>query len=321
MDFYRVVKHMKEGASIMKFSVLTDMLGTEVFEEALKQTRNLGFPAIELRAKLDGNTIDKISLEEARVLKEKVDRFELQVSTLSSWAVNPCTFSGPPKYDNYDEEHHNRMSDILDRLCDVADVLDASYIRVYSLYRQENFNELPDEEKEKQYKHNASIMRKHAEQIERRSKVLLVENEPPTLSSTLEELGKLVQYANHPNLKINWDIINGWRAGEYPTAALYEQHIKGHVGQTHLKGAVTKEGSISKENPEGSFGNFAIAGQDDFDHKSIIEAIAKGDPEAIMTIDTHYPSLYEQDKIGEVEVMRRCKQFFDSILAEVNASD
>ncbi|WHY84018.1 sugar phosphate isomerase/epimerase [Neobacillus novalis] len=304
----------------MKMSIFTDMLGCESFEEALHHTKALGFESIDLRGKLNGSTIDNITSEQARYLSLLVQENNLKVSSLSSWAVNSCTFSGEPSYRNDDESHHRNMSTVLDRLFDLADIFSTPYIRIYSLYRQEDFNLLPDDEKEKQYKNNAEIMLRHAEHARERGKILLVENEPPTLTSNCEELGILVKYTNHPNLKINWDIVNGWRAGEYPTLEKYE-NIKGSVYQTHLKGASRLSNSITKVNPYGMFGNFAIAGKDDFDHEPLMKALADHDPQAILTIDTHYPSFYQQDKLGEVEVVRQTKEFFESIVKKEGAHE
>lgn len=297
----------------MKFSVLTDMLGEESFDQALKKAKELGFEVAELRGKLDGDTVDSISVEKASELGEKIKEHGLQAATLSSWAINPCTFSGPPKYDNYDKEHHKQMSKELERLLDLAEAFDASYIRVYSLYRSPDFDLLPGDEKEKLYKHNAEILRGHAEHAAKRGKTILVENEPPTVANNCVELGKLLQYGNHPNLKLNWDIVNGWRAGEYPTVEAYE-HITGNVASVHLKGASRLVNSITPEMPEGRFNNFAIAGKDDFKHEPIMKALIKGDPDVILSIDTHYPSFYQQDKLGEAEVVKHTKEFFENLL-------
>jgi 3-dehydroshikimate dehydratase len=297
----------------MKFSIFTDMLGTDSFEEAVAYASELGFKLIDLRGKLNGNTIDDISLEKATELKSIISKYGLQVNTVNSWAVNPCTFSGPSTYDNYDENHHIKMTEILDHLFDLADIFEAPNVRVYTLHRDEKFNLLTESQQDEQYRHNAAVMRKHAEHAKTRNKILLVENEPPTLTNCARELGLLIKYADHPNLKINWDIVNEWRAGSFPTIEAYE-HIKGHLGQTHLKGASRLSNSISVHHPKGLFGNFAIAGNDDFEHEPILKAIAKYDPNAVMTIDTHYHTFYQPDKVGEVEVVRRTKQFFESIV-------
>ncbi|OXM17000.1 sugar phosphate isomerase/epimerase family protein [Paenibacillus herberti] len=297
----------------MNFSVCSDMLGCESFDEALQQAKALGFSYVDLRAKLDGYTLDNIPMEAAHDIKRKLDEAGLKVSCLSSWAVNSCSFSGPPKYDNYDENHHEDMSKVLDRLFDLADLFETAYVRIYSLHRVEGFEHLSIPERDIAYRYNAVILTRHAEHARSRNKTILVENEPPTLTRDAKELGILMRYANHPNLKINWDIINGWRAGEFPTLEAYE-HVKGYVWQTHLKGANRAYNSRDEQNPHGLFGNFSIAGQDDFDHAPILEAIAKNDPQAMMTIDTHYPSFYQQDQIGEAEVVKRTKVHMESLV-------
>ncbi|MNI02714.1 3-dehydroshikimate dehydratase [compost metagenome] len=301
----------------MRFSICTDMLGSDSFEESLQHAKALGFSSVDLRAKLDGYTLDNIPYEEARVIKQKVDEAGLEVSCLSSWAVNSCSFSGPAKYDNYDENHHQAMEKVLDRLFDLADIFDTPYVRVYSLHRKEGFEDLSEADKDAEYRHNASILARHAEHARKRNKTILVENEPPTLSRDARELGLLARYADHPNLKINWDIINGWRAGEFPTLEAYE-HVKGYVWQTHLKGANRAYNTIDEQHPHGLFGNFSIAGRDDFAHGPLMQAIAKHDPQATMTIDTHYPSFYQQDQIGEVEVVRLTKLHLEAL---VNGGD
>ncbi|WP_165967177.1 sugar phosphate isomerase/epimerase [Jeotgalibacillus sp. S-D1] len=298
----------------MKFSVVTDMLGKESFEEAVQHAKQLNFDYVDLRAMLDGDTIDTISIDKAKKLHQLIRKYDLKVSTLSSWAVNPCTFSGEPKYNNKDENHHQKMRQVLDRLLDLADAFDATYIRIYPLHRNEGFDQLSENEKELEYKYNAQILKGHAEHAQKRGKVLLVENEPPTLANTVGELAKIMEYADHPNLKVNWDIVNGWRAGEYPTLQQYEK-IKGNVHQVHIKGASRVINSSTNDNPHGLFNNFTIAGQDDFDHEEIMKALLAGDPHVILTIDTHYPSFYQQDKIGEVEVIERTKEFFEKTLA------
>ncbi|WP_096436432.1 sugar phosphate isomerase/epimerase family protein [Alteribacter populi] len=297
----------------MKFSVVTDMLGLESFDDALQTAKEVGFDYIELRAKLNGDTIDSISVDKAKKLGEKVKEHGLEVATLSSWAVNSCTFSGSPKYDNYDENHHEEMTNQLDRLFNLADAFSAPNVRIYSLYRQPDFDTWPEEEKEKEYRHNAEVLKRHAEHARRRGKVILVENEPPTLTNNCVELGKLVQYADHPHLKLNWDIVNGWRSGEYPTVELYEQ-IKGNVASVHLKGASRVVNTITNDMPEGRFNNFAIAGEDDFKHEAVLKALTEGEPDVILSIDTHYPSFYQQDKIGEAEVVRQTKEFFEGVI-------
>ncbi|MFB9275775.1 sugar phosphate isomerase/epimerase family protein [Cohnella cellulosilytica] len=296
----------------MKFSVITDVLGTDSFEEALRIAKQLGFEYIDIRAKLDGSRLDMISLEQAADLKRKVDANGLKVSALTSWAINPCSFSGPPTYDNYDESFHIEMLAKLEHLSQLANVFNTQYLRTYSLSKPEGFDRLSDEDKEIHYQHNAKIMRRHAETAAKYNKILIIENEPPTLTGSAKELGIMIKLVNHPNLKVNWDIVNEWIGGGYASVDAYE-HIKGHVDQVHLKGGFGKPDSADESHPYGKFLKVGIPGKDDFNHAAIMKEIVKHDPQVMMTFDPHYSSLDAADQLGEVEVIRQSKQFIESI--------
>lgn len=297
----------------MKFSIVTDMLGNESFEETLQLSKDLGFDYIDLRGKLNGDTIDTISYDKALELSKIIEKYGLQVNTLTSWAVNPCAFGGPSKYDNFDENHHSNMSKVLNRLFDLADIFSAQYVRVYPLNRKQNHHLLSATEQEREFENTANVLRNHAEHARKRNKTLLIENEPPTLANTTEDLGKLIKAINHPNAKVNWDIVNCWRVGDYATIEKY-QELKGYVASTHLKGAKRAENSISSAMPNGMFGHFAIAGKDDFDHTPIMRELLTHDPNVILSIDTHYPEFKDEDKIGEVEVVKMTKEYFEQII-------
>ncbi|MFC5650531.1 sugar phosphate isomerase/epimerase family protein [Paenibacillus solisilvae] len=298
----------------MILSTITDMLFIDSFEEALRTTKELGFDYIDVRDKLDGDTVDSISVEKARELKIRIDHYGLKTCVIVSRMVNPVAMTGPNKYDKYDDKHPAHTLDVINNLCDVADALDAKYIRGNPLYRPVNYHLLSAQEQEEQQKHNAAVMFGMGELAKSRDKIILIENEPPSLANKAEELGWLMRLTNHPNIRINWDIVNEWRAGIYPTLESYE-YLKGLLGGTHLKGAYRVYGSQSADNPSGLYRNFGIPDQDDFDHEPLLKAIAQYDPQAVMSIDTHFHHLDEEDqKIGPVEVMRRSKVLFERML-------
>ncbi|MFC5650529.1 sugar phosphate isomerase/epimerase family protein [Paenibacillus solisilvae] len=294
----------------MILSTITDMLFIDSFEEALRTTKELGFDYIDVRDKLDGDTVDSISVEKARELKKRIDAYGLKTCVLVSRMINPVYL----KYDKNDDKHHAHTLDLIANLCDLADALGAKYIRCNPLYRPADYHLLSGQEQEEQQKHNAAVMFGMGEMAKSRDKIILIENEPPSIANKAEELGWLAKLTNHPNVRINWDILNEWRAGIYPTLNSY-QHVKGLLGGAHLKGAYRVSGSQSADNPHGLFRNYGIPDQDNFDHKPVLKAIAQYDPQAVMTIDTHFHNLDEEDrKIGPVEVMRRSKLFFERML-------
>jgi sugar phosphate isomerase/epimerase len=299
----------------MKLSAISDMLFLDSLEEALQTMQKLGFRYVDLRDKLDGDTVDSLGTGKAKEIRKMLDHYGLQACVLVSRAIYPISHFGPHRYNKYDEQYHAFTLREFDRLCDTAEILGASCIRINTLYRTRNYFKLPDHEKEEQQTHNAEALRKLAEHGAKRGVIALVENEPPSLANKAEEFAILLEKVNHPNLRINWDIVNQWRAGTYPTVADYEL-IKGSLGGTHLKGAYRVPGSETVQNPSGVYRNVAIPDIDDFDHMPLLKAIAKHDPDAIMTIDTHFHELDPADKQwGAVEVMRRSKKFFEAMLA------
>jgi 3-dehydroshikimate dehydratase len=298
----------------MKLGTFPDMLFIDSFEESLARVKEMGFEYIDLREGLDGNNVDNISLDKARSLKSKMDEYGLKGRVIVSRSINPISFVGPPKYDKYDKAHHAKTIKFVDHLCDVADAFGAGHIRVNPMYRSVDYHKLSDAGRQEQIDHCISVISGIAEHLKSRGKVGILENEPPSIGNKAEELGQLVRGVNSPNLLVNWDIVNDWRAGVHATVDHYEA-VKGILGGAHLKGAYKQFGTENAGNPFGLYRNFAIPDQDDFDHEPLLKAIAKHDPEAIITIDTHYHQLDVEDRtVGSIEVMRRSKVYFESLM-------
>ena len=298
----------------MKLSTFADMLFIDSFEEQLGIIKDMNFEYIDLRSKLDGDTVDTIALDKARLLKTKMDEMGIKAGVIVSRVINPISFIGPHSYNKYDDEHHAKTLRIFDRLCDVADVFEAKYIRVTPLYRSNDYHLLSDKGREDQISHSIDVLGKFAVHPQARGKIGILENEPPSIGNKAEELGQIARGINHPNLRVNWDIVNDWRAGVYPSLEQYS-HVKGLLGGAHLKGAYKWFGTESSGNPNGVFRCMTIPDQDDFDHAPLLKSITEHDPEAMMTIDTHFHDMGSDDhEVGATEVMRRSKVFFESLL-------
>lgn len=298
----------------MKLSTFPDMLFIDSFEKSLAVVKELGFKYIDLREGLDGDNVDTITPEKARALKAKMDEYGLEACVIVSRGVNPISFAGPYRYDKYDPEHHRKTLEFLDHLSDVADAFGAKYIRVNPLYKSRQYHKLSDAERQAEIDHCIEVLSGMADHLAKRGKIGILENEPPSIGNRAEELGMLVRGVNKPSLRVNWDIVNDWRSGVYPTVEQYE-HVKGLLGGVHLKGAYKWFGTESPGNPHGLYRNFAIADQDDFDHAPLLKEIVKHDPDIVFTIDTHYHQLLEADRtVGSIEVMRRSKVFFENLL-------
>ena len=92
-----------------------------------------------------------------------------------------------------------------------------------------------------------------------------------------------------PALRINWDIVNGWRASELPWGNSVFSHIKGYVSQVHVKGA--------RANLDGSYRSMAQPGLDDVPHENLFSMLHESGFCGTVTIDPHYDQFDEKDRV------------------------
>lgn len=72
-----------------------------------------------------------------------------------------------------------------------------------------------------------------------RGQLLLVETHPSTLADTAESTMQLLAEVDHPALRINFDVLHVWEAGDDPLVAL--QRLRPHVSHLHLKNVSQRE--------------------------------------------------------------------------------
>lgn len=68
---------------------------------------------------------------------------------------------------------------------------------------------------------------------------LLVETHPHTLADSTEATLRLLAEVNHPALRINFDVLHLWEAGDEPAHAL--TRLRNHVSHFHLKNIGSRE--------------------------------------------------------------------------------
>ncbi|WP_232312875.1 sugar phosphate isomerase/epimerase family protein [Enterovibrio coralii] len=68
---------------------------------------------------------------------------------------------------------------------------------------------------------------------------VLVETHPGTLADTPQSIMQLLDEVNHPALKLNFDTLHVWEAGEDPVA--FHHEVAEHVGHYHLKNVLSRE--------------------------------------------------------------------------------
>jgi 3-dehydroshikimate dehydratase len=69
--------------------------------------------------------------------------------------------------------------------------------------------------------------------------LLLVETHPHTLADSAASTLRLLSEVNHPALRVNFDVLHLWEAGDEPMAAL--SLLRSHVAHFHLKNVSSRE--------------------------------------------------------------------------------
>jgi len=289
----------------MIFSAFTDIL-ERPFEEALDALADLGFSTVDLRSKLgDGHNVDTLTGAAATRVRNALAGRGLHVASVASWGVNPMDGRYEPAAPAYRQAMRERVA----HLADLATRVGAPHVRVYSFKRPPLADAAPITDAALRAD-NAAFLCELADVCAAQSRILLVENEPPTLTATVAELGDLMRRACHDHLRVNWDIVNGWRAGEVPWAEGVFDPIAGHVAQVHVKGArAAADGT--------AFATMALPGRDDVPHAAVFRALRASGFDGVMTIDPHYGQFAPADKLTHVadpvlEVVRQTMQFLQT---------
>jgi sugar phosphate isomerase/epimerase len=289
----------------MRFSVFTDVLARP-FEESLDALVSLGLETVDLRCPFDGDTAEMIPDGLIQSMHEAVRRRDLTVSCVASQAVNPLTGD----YRTGDRTYRRAMRDRIIHLVEMADLFGAAHVCIYSFKRpmeRITGNHRAD---------NAVFLADMSEICARRGKLLLVENEPRTLTSTCAELADLMQRCIPPSLRISWDVVSGWRSGEIPWAENVFEPIANYVIRVHMAGA--------RANPDGSFASMTIPGTGDIPHKSIFRKLFASGFDGTIAIDPHYQTFAEADQLTGVpdpilEVLRRSLTYFQDLLKQIRS--
>ena len=289
----------------MELSVFADVLDAS-FDAALDKAAGIGLRAVDLRTKLDGHTVDTIDTPGVARIAAQLERRGFSAASIASWGVNPI--SGD--YDPRDPDYRRRMKERVQHLAELARNLNSQNVRVYSFKRPPQSSVVTDAD----YASNAAFLSELADIAAKSGRTLVIENEPPNLSATCKEMGDLMRRSGHPALRINWDIVNGWTAGEIPWKGDVFNAIAGYVAHVHIKGA--------RANADGSFASMALPGADDVPHAELVRKLWRSGYRGYLSIDPHYHQFAEADKLSGVadatlEVVRRTHRYFTKLIADI----
>lgn len=246
---------MKENIQISGFA---DEISSD-FNKQLETVTALGMHYISLRS-ADGKGIADYTVEEVREkLLPRLNQFGVKVSSLGS----PIGKVGVE-----DEEGYKKQLEQLDVLCQICNILDCKYIRMFSFYIPEGKN--PDDYRD-------AVIEKLKTFIETARKyqvVLIHENEKDIYGDIGSRCKDLMDSLGEPCFKSAFDFANFVQCGE-DTKECWEL-LKDSVAYIHIKDAV----STDKEN--------VVCGTGEGKIKELLkQAIQEEGYEGFLTLEPH----------------------------------
>jgi sugar phosphate isomerase/epimerase len=186
----------------------------------LKVVKELGMEYICLRA-ADGKGVAEYTVEE---IKESI------LPRLQAAGVKVSSLGSPiGKIDIDDEAAYEKQLAQLDTLCQICNLLDCKYIRMFSFWM---LNKNPDEWKDVVLKK----LRGFADIAAKYGVILIHENEKDIYGDTGERCKVILDELASPNFKAAFDFANFVQCGEN-TVECWEM-LKEHVAYIHIKDAV-----------------------------------------------------------------------------------
>jgi sugar phosphate isomerase/epimerase len=247
---------------MFNIGVVTDEISDDL-EEAIEIAKSWELEHIELH-RIWGKNIcdaDEATLSKAIGL---VRSSGLTVTSIDSLTLR-C------QLDN-DEEYSQHIKHLLKSI-EIAPLFDTNVVRLFSFRKEENVEEKWDQIFEK--------MELPIKIAEREDVILGFENASSMNIGTSDDLERMFERFDSPNLKLIWDPGNAYAAGEkLPFPDGYEK-VKGKIIHVHLKDAILDEQGKNVWKP---------IGQGDVDYRGQLEALHKDSYKGVIALETHCTS-------------------------------
>lgn len=211
---------MQKGIYISGFS---DEISSDLNTQ-LEVVSKLGMSYISLRG-IDGRNVSDYTVAE---MKESVQ------PRLQKYGIGVSSIGSPiGKVFINDEEGFEKQKKVLDQLCQVCNLLDCKYIRIFSFY-------IPKGENPDGYKGQViAKLKEFAAIAQSYGVILLHENEKDIYGDIAKRCKEILSEVGSPSFKAIFDFANFVQCGE-DTQACYDL-LKEDVVYIHIKDAVTTD--------------------------------------------------------------------------------
>ncbi|WP_192947420.1 sugar phosphate isomerase/epimerase family protein [Staphylococcus cohnii] len=254
----------------IEISGFSDEIASD-FQTQLKTVNELGMRYISLRGINDKN-IGDYSVE---MIKKDV------VPRLKQWDIGVSSIGSPPIGKIYinDENAFKKQLTMLKALCEISQLLNCQYIRIFSFY-------IPKEDNFDAYKDIViSKLKEFAKIAEQYNIILLHENEKDIFGDIARRCKLILDEVNSPNFKAIFDFANFVQCGEN-TQDCYDL-LSDDIAYIHIKDAVYKD-------------NFnVLCGTGDGQIESILVQFFESGYQGFLTLEPH---LVVFDAIKDLEL-------------------
>lgn len=232
--------------SLNKFSGFADEISSDTTIQ-FEVLNKLGIKYFEPRG-IDGKNISELTLDEAKKLKEKMDIFGIKASSI-----------GSPIGKIYLSDDFDAHFELFCHVVKIAKILQTKYIRIFSFYNKDQWNEKARAEVFKRLRILIDCAKKE-------NVVILHENEKDIYGDTVDRCVDLMKELYCDNFKAVFDPANFVQCGQN-TLEAYEK-LHNYVEYIHIKDS-KKDGTIvpagmGEGNIEQFLGLFAQKGYDGF---------------------------------------------------------
>lgn len=247
---------------------------------------DLGIRYVELRSAWDVNVLD-LTDEQLAEAKQILDERGFGVSSIGS-PIGKINIT-----DDF-EEHLRRM----DRAVEVARVLGAPYIRVFSFFLAAD--QRPEDHRDEVVRRMSAL----AEKAAAGGVVMLHENEKEIFGDVPARVHDLVTAVDSPALRLAWDAANYVQCGVVPFPEAYEL-LRPYTDYIQIKDAVLATGEV------------VPAGEGDGRLQETVRALADDGYEGFVSMEPHLASAHHLGGFsGPDNFVRATKAFYAILEAE-----
>jgi sugar phosphate isomerase/epimerase len=247
---------------------------------------DLGLKYVEVRSAWDVNILD-LKPEQLTVMKETLAAHGLQVSSIGS----PI---GKIFIDESFPPHRDRMR----HAADVAHVLDAPYVRIFSFFLRAGSN--PADHRDEVI----GRMRALARIAEDADLILLHENEKEIYGDVPSRCLDIVRSVGSPHLRLAWDPANFVQVGVRPYTDGYPV-LRPHLEYVQIKDALAADGTV------------VTAGNGDGEVARTIRALHHDGFDGFFSLEPHLSSGTAVGGFSGPDLFRRAwRDFTDMLKAE-----